>query len=220
MSSRIWKWVYLGLSPYSLVTLADSEQISHYELARLQDQEFLLTKKVIDEKVTNILLTTQKSLAFHIRKKNLKLPEEVSLNPRKIAKGENYKALPYWVSDFPAVLNKKDIWAFRVVVWWGKEISLNLILKGKFKEQCDLPSLPEMDLGIIYSAYADPWQLELEEPYCIKLTKENSEKIVRHYQKADFIKLSMRLDLNEINKLPAQSVIRFDKLMAITNSLA
>lgn len=129
-------------------------------------------------------------------------------------------ALPYWVSDFPAVLNKADIWAFRAVVWWGNEISLSLILKGKFKKRFDLPSIPEKGEAILYSIHTDPWKLELNKQSCVPLAQRNLEKISRHYQKADFIKLSIRLDLNEINKLPQQSVISFDKLVTIAKYLA
>lgn len=210
----------MGLSPNSLVSLPDPEQISNYELARLQDQEFLLTKKIIDEKVSRVLLNTQKHLSLHIQENSFRLPEEVSLNPRKVARGENYMALPYWVSDFPAILNKNDIWTFRIVVWWGNEISLSLILKGKFKDECDLPSVSEQDQGILYSVHTDPWKLQLNQQSSVKLVSQNLEKIRRHYQEADFIKLSSRLDLNEINKLPKQSVISFDKLLATANYLA
>ncbi|MCE7992456.1 MAG: hypothetical protein HEP71_10760 [Roseivirga sp.] len=220
MSGSIWQWVYLGLRSYPLVGLSDSPQITAHELARLEDRDFLLTKRVIDEKVTALLLATQQRLSAHIIDKDITLPDEISLNPRKVAKGENYQSLPYWVCDFPASLNKTDIWTFRIVVWWGKEVSLNLILKGKFKQECAPLSPQESSDGIFYSTHSDPWILELDAPTSLKMTPENETNIVNHFQTSDFLKLSQSLQLNEINNLAELSVISFDKLLAMINYLA
>lgn len=220
MSGSLWQWLYLGLRSYSLVGLSDSSQITSHELERLQDRDFLLTKKVIDEKVTALLLATQQRLAAHVTHRNIALPEKISLHLRKISKGENYEALPYWVCDFPAFLNKDDIWTFRIVVWWGNEVSLSLILKGKFKEDCPHLSFQPKADDIFYSVHSDPWMLELKTPNCLSLTKENEMYITNHFRTSDFVKLSQSLELNEINKLPEQSVISFDKLLATINYLA
>jgi len=200
--------------------LADSSQISEQELAILQNRDFLLTKKVIDEKITQLLLKTQQKLTFHIKERQIPLPDKVSLHPRKIARGENYKALPYWVCDFPASLSKQHVWAFRIVVWWGNEVSLSLILKGDFKKQTGHMSFDPGMNEIFYATHSDPWQLELDTETSIRLTEQNAQKMQEHYREADFLKLSMSLSLNDINKLPDQSVISFDKLLATVNSLA
>ncbi len=200
--------------------MTDSGQISAYELAKLQDQDFLLTKRVIYEKVTKLLLSAQQQLISHIKEKDIALPEEVSLSPRKVAKGENYQSLPYWVCDFPASMNKQDLWTFRTVVWWGNEISMSLILKGKFKEQCNPLPLTSEQEDIFYATHADPWKLELDTQSSLRFTERNAPKITDHFHKADFFKLSTSLQLNEINKLPLQSVISFDKLLATVNYLA
>ncbi|GAB5526143.1 MAG: hypothetical protein Roseis2KO_40150 [Roseivirga sp.] len=200
--------------------MTDSGQISAYELAKLQDQDFLLTKRVIDEKVTTLMLSAQQQLISHIKKNNITLPAEVSLSPRKVAKGENYQSLPYWVCDFPASMNKQDLWTFRVVVWWGNEISMNLILKGKFKEQCRALPVTSEQSDIFYTTHSDPWKLELNTPDSLRFTLSNTQKMTDHFHKADFFKLSTSLPLEEINKLPLQSVISFDKLLATANYLA
>lgn len=220
MPGSLWQWLYLGLGPNPLVALTDSGQISASELAKLQDQDFLLTKRIIDDKVTTLLLSAQQQLISYIKEKDIALPAEVSLSPRKVAKGENYQGLPYWVCDFPASMNKQDLWTFRVVVWWGNEVSMSQILKGKFKEQCNPLPLTSDQEDIFYSAHADPWKLELDTHSSLRFAERNSQKITDHFQKADFFKLSMSLPLNEINKLPRQSVISFDKLLATVNYLA
>lgn len=200
--------------------MADSSQITERELAILQDRDFLLTKRVIDEKITGLLIRAQQKLLSHIQEQDLQLPRQVSLSPRKIARGENYNALPYWVCDFPASLDKKDIWAFRVVVWWGNEVSLSLILKGKFKKPvAKISFYPEVE-EVFYATHTDPWKLELDTESSVRLTEKNVQKVRDHYKEADFLKLSMSLALNDINKLPEQSVISFDKLLATANSLA
>lgn len=220
MSGRLWQWLHLGFCANPLVILADPVQISEHELNLLEDRGFLLTKRTIDEKVTAILLSSQKRLISHIKEKEILIPQEVSLTPRKIARGENYQGLPYWVCDFPASLNKQDVWSFRIVVWWGHTISLSLVLKGKFKALSSFPSLLQNGEDVFYSLHQNPWKLELDTKDSIRLNKKNTREITEHHQKADFIKLSTVLGLNHINKLPQQSVISFDELLARVNYLA
>lgn len=200
--------------------MSDSYKISGQELSLLTDQEFLLTKRVIDSKVSGLLLSAQQNLSEYIKNDQIELPSGVSTKPRKIAKGENYQSLPYWVSDYPAVLTKDHVWSFRTVVWWGHEVSFSLILKGKFRPSMHHLRIPNHSVDLLYSTHTDPWKLELTPAYSTSFEQKSDEKIRRHYDQTDFIRLSERLTLNKINQLPEQSVISFDKIMNVLNYLA
>jgi hypothetical protein len=210
----------MGISPYPLVVLSEAESISPSELSILEDRQFLLTKRNIDSKVTGLLLVAQKALISHITARDFRLPDEVSTHPRKIARGENYNGLPYWVSDHPTCMEKTDIWSYRTVVWWGQQISHSLILKGKFKSKTRLLFETKPTEKTFYSICSDPWKLEINKETSLSLQRSNELRIKQHQVNADFIKLTQLRQLREINQLPLESVRSFDALMKSINYLA
>jgi hypothetical protein len=107
--------------------LVDSETkitFSKHELVCLQDTDFLLTKRAIDKKVQTLLLKLASELANE--------PHALPLLPirTKISKGENYRGLPYWVLDYPAIFAQENTFAFRTICRWGYEFSFTLHLSG------------------------------------------------------------------------------------------
>lgn len=199
--------------------LKKEEVISSEELSLLADRQFLLAKKLIDQKVTSLLLQSQQALIEYLEQHPVALPAEVSLQPRKIAKGENYQDMPYWVSDFPARLSKAHIWAFRTVVWWGHEISFSLILKGQYKPTAlELGSLTGSEL--YYTLHTAPWQLEFSPAVQTLVNDENLEAVRQHYHAHDFVKLSIHSQLDQINQLPGLCVTSFEKIIGFFQKLA
>ena len=196
------------------------EPIDSRELSLLSDREPLLTKKSIDQKLTSLLLQGQEKIIEHCTVNNLQLPDAISLHPRKIAKGENYQDMPYWVSDFPASLHKAHIWAFRTVVWWGHCFSFSLILKGKFKTDWPLDIRRLQDQDIYYTLHSDPWKIEFTPEVQTKVYSASVEKVDQHYIRHDFLKLSIMHDLEQINSLPAFSLASFEKIIGLFQKLA
>jgi hypothetical protein len=118
-----------GLSFSRIFMLVDSETkitFSKHELVCLQDTDFLLTKRVINEKVQTLLLKLASELANE--------PSVLPLAPirTKISKGENYRGLPYWVLDYPAIFTQENTFAYRTICRWGHEFSFTLHLSGTF----------------------------------------------------------------------------------------
>ena len=64
--------------------------------------------------------------------------------PAKLSKGENLNGLPYRVMDFPRIFKQEDVFAIRTLVWWGKQISVTLHLKGKYLKQFKLPLISSL----------------------------------------------------------------------------
>jgi hypothetical protein len=200
--------------------LSHHDSISDQEISLLNDQQFLLAKRAIDSKVTKLLLDSQHLLKKHILTSKLVLPAEISLSPRKVAKGENYGSLPYWVSDFPASMNKKHIWSFRTVVWWGNEISFSLILKGKFKPELVDFIMPTDSNEVLYNLHTDPWMLELNQASTVDFSKPFTEAVQAHHLENDFTKLTVKIALEKINSLGPESVNSFIKLIGSLKYLA
>ena len=196
------------------------DSISADELQRLQDQSFLLSKKNIDQKVTKLLISSQEELAGWINQHTPALTDGMSLQPRKIAKGENYADMPYWVSDFPADMKGKDIWTYRSVVWWGHGISFSIILAGKFKKKVELNLAGLKAPGNYFTVGHSPWSLEFtdeNQKLCIDLSVE---EMTEHFKNNHFVKIARQEKLENINNLPGLSVLCFEKLIKGLSNLA
>jgi len=190
------------------------------ELLRLQDQSFLLAKKKIDQKVSGLLLASQQALADRITQHAPPLTSGLSLQPRKISKGENYADMPYWVSDFPADMKGKDLWTYRTVVWWGHSISFNLILAGKFKEAVKLEMEGLMANGNYFAMSDSPWRLEFADENLRACSDLSANEMQTHFDKNSFVKVSRQENLENINNLVHLSVLSFEKLINGLSKLA
>ena len=187
--------------------------LSPDELAKLQDQSFLLAKKQIDQRVTGLLLESQKSLLDWIEQNRAPLTKGLSLKPRKVSKGENYQDLPYWVSDFPADMSGSDIWTYRTVVWWGHFISFSLILAGRHKAAVKL-QLTELNQPNLYFTIGNsPWKLELSAENQRPCKQLGPAEMEQHFSKHSFLKMSKQEKLENINQLPQLCVVSFEHLI-------
>ena len=196
------------------------QRIAPDELALLKDQHFLKAKKQIDTKVTQLLLESQKSLIPWMEAREINLPDDVSLTPRKIAKGENYADMPYWVSDFPANMKATDLWSFRTVVWWGNYISFSLIIAGKYKTAIAPIDLLLQEPDLYFTIATSPWKLEFENEVVKPGLEMRDDEILQHFENHDFIKLSIKEKLENVNKLTDLTVVSFEKLIGSLGKLA
>ncbi len=207
----------MGLSIDPLVNMPG---INPEELALLKDQHFLKAKKQIEVKVTQLLLESQKSLIQWVETREIDLPDDVSLIPRKVAKGENYADMPYWVSDFPANMKGTDLWSFRTVVWWGNYISFSLIIAGKYKTAFTPFDLLLQEPDLYFTIAPSPWKLEFENEVVKPGLEVREEEIIQHFENHDFIKLSVTEKLENVNKLTDLTVVSFEKLIGTLGKLA
>lgn len=193
--------------------------LSHYELQLLADRDFLLTKQVIDVKITERLLAYEQELVPFFKRWASFLPKSATLLPNKVNKGQNYGGLPYWVVDFPSVFEGKDIFTYRVVVWWGNHISLNLILQGRFFKNHRLNIDQLLDSNVHYCVHNSPWRLEFEPKNLIAVNSMNLITIKAHQKNCQFLKLSSQYPLDSLDKLTVLSQANFEKLFSVVNWL-
>lgn len=102
--------------------------LSEKEFLLLQNADFILTKNSIIAKIQ----TSLGRLSTAYQQINLQLPAELKIESPKIAKGENYKSLPWLMLDFPRYFTKQDVFAIRSFCWWGNYCNISLHLKGKY----------------------------------------------------------------------------------------
>ncbi len=176
------------------VTLSDGE------LSIAMDKEFILTKRIIIEKVA-MLFNEQINTVSNIMKESILLLPEVSAAVPKISKGENYNGLPFVMLDYPAVFTKENIFALRTFFWWGNLFSISIQLSGKYKthfEKNIFESLKTDDWFICINE--NEWQHHFEESN-YKLFALLSEAEKETLQQKRFIKIALKYKLHHWNMM-------------------
>lgn len=161
--------------------------------------EWILTKQIITEKIIALfsgLLVSMQEIAA-AQKSNL--PEEVFAMDPKIAKGENYKGLPYVMLDYPRYFKKENTLAIRTLFWWGNFFSLNLQLSGKIKNGIT-PNLVANFLTLQQNDYwvctnNHPWDHYFEEENYVPIQKITKAQFIILLNKESFVKIGKKFSL-------------------------
>ena len=107
--------------------------LSAFELELVTNPHWILTKNGIIQKVYTLM--GELSEQYQVHQQWLQLSPELTNLPPKIAKGENYKGLPYVMLDYPRCFGKADVFAVRSFFWWGHYFSCTLHVKGAHLRQ-------------------------------------------------------------------------------------
>ena len=131
--------------------------------------------------------------------------------PPKVSKGEKHEGLPFVVLDYPRIFTKDDIFALRTMVWWGHHYSVSLILKGKYLN--DMLGVLKINIdkfsikNLFISTQGDIWDN--------KTTKKLED--VNTLYNLDFIKLSYKFSLSQLNNLEYNYFNSIKKLLSLIN---
>jgi hypothetical protein len=177
--------------------------LSSEEFITITNTRFLQVKAEATVKVWNELEELQAMYKGIVKELGISFPTK--LNHAKISKGENYKGLPYLVSDYPAIFNKDNILALRTMFWWGNFFSITLHLQGLYKEQYSATVIAYLKEnkpnGLFLACNATPWEYHYEsDNYCAVDTMDN-DNIERLINQSNFIKLSAKLNLQDYGEL-------------------
>ena len=107
-------------------------KLSKTELMLVCDEQFILTKNNIINKVYQLFGTLSDYFFTRVKNAETVFPLEVLTWSPKIYKGEQYKGLPYVMLDYPRYFVKDEAFAIRSLFWWGKFFSITLHLTGKY----------------------------------------------------------------------------------------
>lgn len=171
-------------------------KLSEEELLLLQNAAVILTKNAIMHKAISLFAMLEEDTKAMLEKATL--PEEVKLTTPKISRGENYKGLPYVISDYPRLFAHEKIFAIRIMFWWGNYFSITLHLKGIYKDMYqaalneNISLLAEKKFSICISS--DQWRHELDDDNYISLSLLTEKEILALIQKNQFLKLSAKVE--------------------------
>ena len=114
----------------------------------------------------------------------------------KIAKGENYRQLPYVILDYPRCFDKENVFAIRTMFWWGNFFSCSLHLSGMYKIlfakalQKNIYLLQKNNFYICINK--DEWQHHFEADNYFPVDILTEEKIKTIITQQHFIKVAVK----------------------------
>ena len=176
-------------------------KLSKTELLLVCDEQFILTKNNIIDKVYNLFGSLSEDFKHSIIQHTSYLPEEVMAVSPKIYRGEQYKRLPYVLFDYPRYFNKENTLAIRCFFWWGNFFSITLHLGGKYMQayaQSVLNAIGEEKSTEWYICINEnQWEHHLNEDNYILADRNNLQAQKNHLQERSFFKIAKKLPLTQ-----------------------
>ncbi|MDE3252719.1 MAG: hypothetical protein KGO92_07915, partial [Bacteroidota bacterium] len=109
--------------------------LSPKELELVLNRDWILTKNDIIGKVYALFGDLSEKYRERLSQHPRLLTDDPGFRSPKIARGEQYRGLPWVMLDHPRFFSGKDHFAIRSLFWWGNEGSITLQLGGCFQQQ-------------------------------------------------------------------------------------
>ncbi|MGK2862498.1 MAG: hypothetical protein ACSLE0_11220 [Chitinophagaceae bacterium] len=192
-------------------------RLSPEEAALVIRQDWILTKNNVIQKTQKLFASLQadeqQSMELY---KDYHASAIVESSP-KISKGENYNGLPYLVLDYPRCFSKEDVFAIRMLFWWGNFFSGTLHLSGIYKKKYEekiihsFDSLKSNDYFICVNE--DPWEHHFENDNYLPLRTMNHDLFKKWICEKSFIKLSKKFSIAQWNDAEKKLLEMFRQFM-------
>ncbi|MGC4103090.1 hypothetical protein [Ferruginibacter sp.] len=179
----------------SKLTLSDGE------MQLVCNTDWILTKHKIIDKVYGLLGNLATAMQHKITAADGILPPAVLAAPPKIAKGENYRQLPYVILDYPRCFEKENIFAIRTMFWWGNFFSCTLHVSGSYKTMFEHAILENIQLLQQNDFYictgSDEWQHHFEAGNYRPVNDYDAVAFKTILQQQHFIKVAAKFPLQQ-----------------------
>ncbi|MGB3463669.1 MAG: hypothetical protein WBA74_00290 [Cyclobacteriaceae bacterium] len=186
----------------------------------LFNADYLHTKRLVSEKITDALTSFGKTLKARIGELDKQHIIRNYAEPyAKISRGENYGGLPYFMLDYPRKFTTEEVFAFRTMVYWGNHFSFTLHVSGSCFElvRIKLMQMSEILSDAYICVASTPWEYHYE-PHNYQLIGSLSEE---SYQKIlnenSFVKISIPYELKKYKNLNQYGLLFFQKIITILN---
>lgn len=184
-------------------------RFSAEELLLMQDAELMRSRRSILGKIQELLGRVQQALVTQMSWSGFPWESEIRSRGAKISKGDNYLDMPYLVLDYPRCYGTEDVFAFRVMFWWGHGFSAFLHLKGyplDYLADRLYQRWPQFQAtGILVSHSLDEWvQHPAPDHFMAARDLDRPEPGMLH--RRPFLKLGRTLELTAWNSMEEFSV--------------
>lgn len=190
----------MPMNTYSKIMLSDDE------LQLVTNTEWILTKRKIIDKINGLLGDVAASQQQVIENEKSWLPATVVSSAPKIAKGENYRQLPYLMLDYPRCFDAENIFAVRTMFWWGNFFSITLQVSGLYKEKFQqkiIDNIGAMSPDVFICIHENQWQHHFEEDNYMSVKQFSRADLTDTINKKQFIKLGIKFPLQPWAALPS-----------------
>lgn len=180
--------------------------LSDDEQRLVTNTQWILTKRMVVEKVDHLLGHLAQNQKQVIEKEKAWLPEEVVRSEPKISRGENYLQLPYLLLDYPRCFDTENIFAVRTMFWWGNFFSVTLHLSGKYKMRFQEKIIENISTGkqqVFVCINENQWQHHFEADNYISAKQFKEAGWLHRVPEKHFIKLAIKFPLQPWTGLPA-----------------
>ncbi len=176
--------------------------LSALELELVNNTQWIFTKQIIIKKVQHLLGDLHEYYRHVVQEEKEFLPGILQKPGGKIAKGENYKGLPYLILDYPALYSKEDIFAVRTIFWWGNFFSISLHVSGKYGLNQNIHQhlcfLQEKSFSVCINE--TEWEHHFQpDNYCA--IGELSQAQINALSKRNFFKMAKKIELKDWNSV-------------------
>ncbi len=168
-------------------------KLSAAETELVTNAASILTKNRIIEKVYGLFGALAEDYKQHSSIQNI--PQEILAVSPKISKGEQYNQLPWVMLDYPRYFKAKDVFAIRTFFWWGHFFSIQLHLKGRYKEALPINQIPT---GWFIYTGTDEWDHNMNTTDFVIAESWSTEQI----QQLPFLKMGKKISLENWDKAP------------------
>ena len=131
----------------------------------------------------------------------ISFPEEVLSVSAKISKGEQYMGCPWVMLDHHRYFVGKDMFAFRVMAWFGHYFSAHFLLGGRYLEASTFTSDHFPGRDIQFSLHPDPWAHAVEPPFTVPLYSLTQDQYTDHISKHQYQKISIQIPTTDLEEL-------------------
>jgi hypothetical protein len=195
--------------------------LSAEELQLVTNPHWILTKRIIIDKVNELLGNLSECMQQKLQLFVGGLSEEVINSTPKIYRGENYRQLPYVLLDYPRCFEKEHVFAVRTLFWWGYFFSCTLHLSGRHKlmfEKIVLQNLTAFPLEGVYICINEAeWEHHFETDNYLPLQSLTLHQTKEIILKRKFLKLAVKHSLQQWDRLPHLLEQSFLGLIKLTN---
>lgn len=191
--------------------------LDNKQLAYLKDQDFLKSKQVISEKITSELSGVEERLKEIIRGSDFDYPNGTFTKSGKISKGENYKGLPFFILDYPRLFLHEDMFNYRVMIWWGNEISCSLLLLGRSYEKYrkTLSNNKTALNDFFFCVNESPWEYHFERSNFVPISEMDDSSFQNSLNQRAFIKFAIKYPLEKLDELKSLSCETYKKFLTL-----
>lgn len=189
--------------------------LSAEERRLVLDPGIILTKNRIIDKVYALFGTMADEL------RALPWPEGTDLASPKIARGENYRGLPFVMLDFPRLFSSQHVMAIRTHFWWGNYISVVLHLKGRYQGEHSGRvgnAFEKLQHGYWIAVTDDEWEHAMVEPFWKPVHSMEADAFREHIGHHPFLKIGRKFPL-EKDDLGEDLIEAYNMLNILLNTI-